>query len=98
MPVPQPGQHQNKAMANHEAVRARAEAAGHGHVFRFWDKLTDAQKQALVDDVADIDVEKLNDNFKLTMALTASTEPPEPLSTVAKLAVQSPETKTQWFE
>ncbi|MEX2607657.1 MAG: UDPGP type 1 family protein [Kiritimatiellia bacterium] len=42
-----------------ESVRPEFEQAGQGHVFRFWEELTDAEKTRLLKRTADIDLEEL---------------------------------------
>ena len=42
-----------------EQVRARFEDAGQGHVFRFWTELDDEQRQMLLADLAEVDLERV---------------------------------------
>ncbi len=44
---------------NAESVRARFEAAGQGHVFRFWDKLSEASRSSLLEQAGEIDLDEL---------------------------------------
>ncbi len=43
-----------------DAVRRRAEEAGQGHVFRFWDELPEERRERLLEEVAQVDFDELS--------------------------------------
>ncbi len=50
----------------HAAVRQRFEACGQGHVFRFWDRLGPAEREALVEQAESIDLPALLRSLEAT--------------------------------
>jgi UDP-N-acetylglucosamine/UDP-N-acetylgalactosamine diphosphorylase len=48
-----------KEALDEQAIRRRAEAAGQGHVFRFWNDLPPDGRQRLLEQVAEVDFEEL---------------------------------------
>src|ERR1700730_19365935 len=53
-------------------LRRRYQAVGQGHVFHFWPKLTDDQRSALVQQLRDIDIERVHRVYQ--KAVTAETD------------------------
>jgi UDP-N-acetylglucosamine/UDP-N-acetylgalactosamine diphosphorylase len=49
-----------KEAMDEQAIRRRAEAAGQGHVFRFWKDLPEDGRQRLLEQVAEIDFDELS--------------------------------------
>ena len=49
-----------KEALDEQALRRRADAAGQGHVFRFWQDLSEDGRQRLLEQVAEIDFEELS--------------------------------------
>ncbi|MCG3131816.1 MAG: putative uridylyltransferase [Phycisphaerae bacterium] len=56
-------------------LRRRAEAAGQGHLFRFWDRLTEPERDQLIEDVRGLD-------FAQVRELSRAAEKHEPAATV----------------
>lgn len=52
------------AQANYAGLRQRFEQAGQGHVFRFWEELTPAEKEQLLAQAASIDLELMKDLWR----------------------------------
>lgn len=57
---------------NHEDLRKKFEAAGQGHVFRFWNQLTPAQRTCFAAQLATIDLEAVNHAFRGAAAASLS--------------------------
>lgn len=47
----------------YEAVKARYEKAKQAHVFTFWDKLSESQKEHLLDQLENLDIERVNNIY-----------------------------------
>ena len=54
-----------------EEIKARFEANGQGHVFRFWGDLDASEKNALLSQVREIDVEDLGRIREAALAYSA---------------------------
>lgn len=62
---------QPPTMADVLALRARYEAAGQGHVFTFWDQLTNEQKEQLAAQLDGLDVQRVNNVYAQAIAADA---------------------------
>ena len=60
---------------NAESIRARFEAAGQGHVFRFWDELPEASRSSLLAQAEEIDLNELG-NLAAKLAAGGSDDGP----------------------
>ncbi|TXT09092.1 hypothetical protein VHUM_02566 [Vanrija humicola] len=69
---------------NVSALKATYEAAGQGHVFKFWDKLAPAEQAQLAEQLSSIDVDRVNRIYRNAVAAEA---PVTPLVEVPQLAL-----------
>lgn len=60
------------SQGRYKAQKARYEAAGQEHVFKFWDTLNEAERSALLDQVESLDIERVNAIY--TKAIAADEE------------------------
>ncbi|KAI9089810.1 nucleotide-diphospho-sugar transferase [Phlyctochytrium arcticum] len=86
-------------LPNYETIRKTFTDAGQGHVFQFWDELTEVQKTELLNNLSKIDVERVN---RIYRKATGSTDKPataniEPLPESA-FASTIPESSRQKIE
>ncbi|KAI0275228.1 nucleotide-diphospho-sugar transferase [Gloeopeniophorella convolvens] len=84
-----------------DALRARYEAAGQGHLFTFWPELSEAERAALSTQLEALDIERVNRVYKKAVAAeqdaAVATAPIEPLPQDASDAVpQHPERAVEW--
>ena len=79
-------------------VKSKFEAEGQGHVLQFYDDLDDAGKDSLLGQLEKIDVKRVIETYKLSLAEAEhqSKERVEPLDEVVKLHKSSPEDKLMW--
>lgn len=63
-------------MSTVESLRKRYEAAGQGHVFKFWSNLTEPQQAELVSQLDTLDIERVNRIF--AKAISAEKEALDP--------------------
>ncbi|KAI8812597.1 nucleotide-diphospho-sugar transferase [Cladochytrium replicatum] len=90
-------------MATYEVLKPRFESAGQGHVFAFWDTLSDAEKANLLADLNQIDPARVSKIFKTATnapPLTAENSKIEPLpeSAVDSVLKSTPEKVKAWRE
>ena len=45
---------------SYETILKRYEAAGQGHLLQFWPKLSESERESLLAQLADIDIERVN--------------------------------------
>ncbi|KAJ3038610.1 UDP-N-acetylglucosamine pyrophosphorylase [Rhizophlyctis rosea] len=57
-----------------EQVKQSFEAAGQGHVFTFWDKLSESERSELLKSLRDIDVQRVNAIFKTATSASPSSK------------------------
>ncbi|KAG9314107.1 nucleotide-diphospho-sugar transferase [Chiua virens] len=87
-----------------ENTRNRYQAAGQGHLFTFWSKLTDAEQEALTRQLDGIDVERVNRVYNKATSSESKTADPgsvadsiEPLPAGASESVSAdPAKATEW--
>ncbi|KAJ7754929.1 UDP-N-acetylglucosamine diphosphorylase [Mycena maculata] len=81
-------------------LRARYEAAGQGHLFKFWDILSPSEQTTLADQLEALDIERVNRIYK--KAVTAEAEaadahdPIAPLPKESTDSVKSEEKEKEW--
>lgn len=61
-------------MSQYESLKAKFDAAGQGHLFHFWPQLDESQRSALLAQLTDLDVERVNRVF--AKAIEAESTPP----------------------
>ncbi|KIJ53494.1 hypothetical protein M422DRAFT_222153 [Sphaerobolus stellatus SS14] len=86
-----------------DQIRATYEAAGQGHVFQFWDKLSTEEQQTLISQLKPIDVDRVNKIFAKAIQneKEGATSPDgiEPLPANAfDTVVGAPEKEAEWRE
>jgi len=86
-----------------EELRSRFEAAGQGHVFQFWDKLSPEEQQVLIAQLKLIDVDRVNKIFAkaIQSEKEGATSPDDiqPLPEDAfETVVGAPEKEAEWKE
>ncbi|CAN6619364.1 UDP-N-acetylglucosamine pyrophosphorylase [Trichomonascus vanleenenianus] len=86
-------------------IRERYEKAGQGHVFRFWDSLTEDEKTQLLTQLNLVDVEQVTtiaqetlEKAKRESSPGESTITPLPSTSTASLLDASPEEAEQWYD
>jgi UDP-N-acetylglucosamine/UDP-N-acetylgalactosamine diphosphorylase len=89
-------------MPSFESTQARFEAAGQGHVFKFWPQLSDSEKASLLKQLDSLDVERVNRIYKKAVTAEAEANSPnatsdiEPLPKGASESVTHVEKATEW--
>ena len=85
-----------------EALRKRYDAAGQGHLLKFWDRLSEAEQAELTAQLQALDIERVNRIYKNQSAEAANPaavpEPIEPLPEEATEKVGSPERDERWHQ
>ncbi|KAJ3110322.1 UDP-N-acetylglucosamine pyrophosphorylase [Phlyctochytrium bullatum] len=76
-------------MTDAETIRATFTAAGQGHVFQFWDELTPAQRDELLSHLRAIDVNRVNNIFKIATSAPPSAAETSALSPLPKESFDS---------
>ncbi|EPQ60445.1 nucleotide-diphospho-sugar transferase [Gloeophyllum trabeum ATCC 11539] len=87
-----------------DALRKRYEAAGQGHVFHFWPKLSETERAALVKQLESLDIERVNHIYQNAIRAekeandpNAKAEPIEPLPEEASDSVVGvPHKEKEW--
>lgn len=75
-----------------ENIRDRYQAAGQGHLFTFWSKLTDAERTALTRQLEGIDVERVNRVYeKATSSESSAADPHHIADSIEPLPVGASE-------
>ncbi|XP_061417506.1 UDP-N-acetylhexosamine pyrophosphorylase-like protein 1 [Lethenteron reissneri] len=75
--------------ANVDEQRARYEAAGQGHVFRFWEQLSQGQRDTLLSQLKDIDPEEVGRSYRAMQRGQGESEAPEDVKPVPEDAFGS---------
>ncbi|KAJ3101707.1 UDP-N-acetylglucosamine pyrophosphorylase [Phlyctochytrium planicorne] len=76
-------------MADVEALKAKFTQAGQGHVFHFWDSLSAAERTTLVSHLKEIDVDRVNNIFKVATSAPPSASAVSSLSPLPKTSFDS---------
>ncbi|KAF9074879.1 UDP-N-acetylglucosamine diphosphorylase [Rhodocollybia butyracea] len=86
-----------------ESIKARYEAAGQGHLFKFWPKLSDSEKASLLKQLSSLDIERVNRIYKKAIAAEADASNPnvpsdiiEPLPKEASESITRVENVAEW--
>ncbi|KAI0640056.1 nucleotide-diphospho-sugar transferase [Trametes polyzona] len=86
-------------------LRKRYEAAGQGHLFTFWDDLSDSERAALRAQLEDLDIERVNRIYNKAVSSekelkeSSGKEPIEPLpEDAADSVIGLPEKEREWRE
>jgi UDP-N-acetylglucosamine/UDP-N-acetylgalactosamine diphosphorylase len=84
-----------------DALRERYEAAGQGHLFKFWPKLSEVDQQSLAAQLELLDIERVNRIYKKAVGseleLLDNRDPIEPLPRDASDSViNNPEKESEW--
>ncbi|KAJ7459110.1 nucleotide-diphospho-sugar transferase [Mycena galericulata] len=58
------------------SLRSRYDAAGQGHLFKFWDTLSGSEQKALADQLEALDIERVNRIYKKAVAAEAEAAAP----------------------
>lgn len=92
----------NIEQADLEALKLRYVQAGQGHIFAFWDELSQEQRSELFTQLSDMDIGRVNQIYKKTMSGTANVEhsklAPLPDDVFDSVQTASPESIRAWNE
>ncbi|KAF8625223.1 hypothetical protein AX15_005523 [Amanita polypyramis BW_CC] len=86
-----------------DSLRNRYKSAGQGHLFKFWNSLSDPERANLVAQLQALDIERVNRVYKKAMAVESEAANPEaiaesiePLPKEATESVGSPKRDEEW--
>ncbi|KAJ6520126.1 nucleotide-diphospho-sugar transferase [Mycena sanguinolenta] len=84
------------------SLRARYEAAGQAHLFKFWDTLSASEQKSLADQLEAIDIQRVNRIYKKAVSAEAEAagpvehDPIQPLPKESTDSVKSEAKETEW--
>lgn len=86
-----------------ESIKARYEAAGQGHLLKFWPQLSDNEKASLLKQLNSLDIERVNRIYKKAVTAEADASNPnvpsdtiEPLPKEASESINRVENVAEW--
>jgi UDP-N-acetylglucosamine/UDP-N-acetylgalactosamine diphosphorylase len=89
---------------NVESLRQRYEAAGQGHLFTFWPRLSETERSMLLDQLSNLDIERVNRIYKNAVAAEkVDVDPKAPTETIEPIpndatenTLGQPEKEAKW--
>lgn len=90
-------------MSSHESLKTRYEAAGQGHLLKFWDSLSSDEQTTLASQLGALDIERVNRIYKKAISAEAEGSDPntadaviEPLPAGASDSVGDVQKDAEW--